>query len=930
MRWQPAEHEATPASIAKSLSKNRARSITHVLMPGPPELGRGVILSENRSVPTPFRSASHKIRIDADVLTDPATTLATFRKAWQRREATVTELAVDPEALREPERTDQAPWQAGPRFSFLREELYQLIRSNSYDARGDDFVWWPAIEAVRLGAKHGVHVAGPADVMFANGAIAFCDGGPRRPIVGLAAPILHRHEVAEAHRLTCDRTACPSGDLAVDQMAAVRHAVGPALVSAPAGSGKTRVLTSRLSHLISDRGYAASGITALAYNTRAAQELRDRLADLPELAASVRTLHAFGYRLLRQHRATSRVADEREVRNRIGQLVDVRPRRNVDVYAPFLEALAAVRNRLLSPKVVEESRDDVPGFANAFERYRAGLYADGIVDHDEQIYGAIEVLLRDPKARQAAQWSCRNLLVDEYQDLTPAQLLFVRLLAAPFYNVFAVGDTDQTIYGYAGADPSFMLDFADLFPSGSELALYPLEVNYRCPRVIVAAADCLLTHNVQRIPKRIRAADNTGVEPSALMVQTAPAAELAAAATRELQIWLDTGAEPGDIAVLARTNAILLPVQALLTQANVPVQALLGLGVLRRTGIRTALAWLRLGLAAAADLPLDRDDLAEAIKRPSRKLDRETRDLLTRRSIRFSDREGTLAHLDERYAVHVDGFFDDIDLVASKLCSGATSSETLRMIRDDIGIASTLDTLDRSRLRPDGSHTDDVDGLVAIAGAEPDPAAFEAFLHTNLRSAHKKSDRSTGSQVTLASIHKVKGLEWNHVVIYGASTGLLPHRLSEDDEEERRLFHVALTRARVQAVIVAHADRKSPFLDEMTIRSDPATLSQRHDQQGAGRESGRRGGETRMQMRTPSLPPDIRERLTERLKQWRRVTASARNVPAYIVCLDRTIEDIITLVPTDLETLAGCYGIGPTKLDEYGDDILAIVDELTP
>ena len=142
-----------------------------------------------------------------------------------------------------------------------------------------------------------------------------------------------------------------------------------------------------------------------------------------------------------------------------------------------------------------------------FDKYRDRLRADAVIDHDEQIYGAIEVLCTDVGVRRQLQSECRHLLVDEFQDLTPAQLLMLRLLAAPAYDVFGVGDDDQVIYGYAGADPKFLIDYDRYFPGAAHLQL---EVNYRCPAVIVHAATNLLGYNRVRVPKEIRAAKPAG------------------------------------------------------------------------------------------------------------------------------------------------------------------------------------------------------------------------------------------------------------------------------------------------------------------------------------------------------------------------------------------------------------------------------------
>ena len=193
--------------------------------------------------------------------------------------------------------------------------------------------------------------------------------------------------------------------------------------------------------------------------------------------------------------------DEPAVRDLVGELFEVKRQANTDTTAPFLAALSLVRLGLVSPEAAEEAYPDASGIAEGFDRFRDALAERGQVDFDEQIYRAIEILAADPVARAAAQARCRRMLVDEFQDLTPAHLLLIRLLAAPGFDCFGVGDDDQVIYGYSGATPEFLIDFATYFPGAAD---HPLEVNYRCPPAVVDAARHLLSYNHERVVKTIR------------------------------------------------------------------------------------------------------------------------------------------------------------------------------------------------------------------------------------------------------------------------------------------------------------------------------------------------------------------------------------------------------------------------------------------
>ena len=229
--------------------------------------------------------------------------------------------------------------------------------------------------------------------------------------------------------------------------------------------------------------------------------MKTRLADVGDVR--IRTLNALGLRLCGR---TSTI-EEIEVRRLIGGHITFPKRAETDPVAPWIEALGRVRLGLAHPAAVEDELPDVSDLDRVARAYRGELARRGVVDFDEQVTGAIERLLADPDFRHRMQRFARVLLVDEFQDLTPAHLLLIRLLTGPAGAVFGVGDDDQTIYGYAGATPRWLVDFRTWFP-GAEL--HSLEVNYRCPAPVVVAASNLLTRNALRVAKVIRA--GPGVE----------------------------------------------------------------------------------------------------------------------------------------------------------------------------------------------------------------------------------------------------------------------------------------------------------------------------------------------------------------------------------------------------------------------------------
>jgi hypothetical protein len=297
--------------------------------------------------------------------------------------------------------------------------------------------------------------------------------------------------------------------------------------------------------------------------------------------------------------------------------------------------------------------------------------------------------------------------------------------------------------------------------------------------------------------------------PAGVAVHRVSAGAMADRAVALLQDRLEGGTRPRDLAVLARVNSALLPVQVALTEAGVGHSAPLDAAVLGRTGVRTALAYLRLGLDTDR---IRRDDVLDTINRPARKVKSAVAPLL-KRSARFSLRqlEQVADALDPTHRERFAGYLGDLHHLEAAITEGVDTAGCLRVIRDRIGLGEAMDALDSSRTRPEGSsHGDDLDALEQLAALHPDPATFRDWLTDRLRVP------ADPEGVTLSTVHRVKGMEWDHVVVFAANAGLFPHRLSDDVEEERRVFHVAITRCRRSVDVVADTERTSAFVGELT------------------------------------------------------------------------------------------------------------------
>ena len=398
-------------------------------------------------------------------------------------------------------------------------------------------------------------------------------------------------------------------------------------------------------------------------------------------------------------------------------------RANTDPIGPYVEGLTAIRLGLTDPEDVEAGRDDVPGLAELFPAYRRQLAGRGAVDFDEQIYAAVEVLLTDGEFRRSMQRSCRHLLVDEFQDLTPAHVLLIRLLACPGLDVFGVGDDDQCIYGHAGADPAFLIDYERLFPGA---APHPLTVNYRCPVEVVDGARTLLGYNHRRVDKVIEPGPANDPTAGALRVIDHGRDEGGTAAVALVRAWLD---EPevttASIAVLARVNSLLLAPHVALHEAGVTVNSVLRPDVLERTGMRAALAYLRLatspdGMAAG--------DVIEILRRPTRGLPQWFPERLERRSRWTLSQLAALAdQVPDKEAGKVLRLADDLGVVLDVGRTGTTRT-VLEAVRDEIGLGTAMSLLDRTGGGQGSSHLDDLEGLLGVADLHPDPSGFEPWL----------------------------------------------------------------------------------------------------------------------------------------------------------------------------------------------------------
>ncbi|MGI8425211.1 MAG: ATP-dependent helicase [Actinomycetota bacterium] len=876
-----------------------------------PLLGRSLVVSPGQRFPDEWSDAPRVVVGAADAVSDSV--LDELENSYLARTSVVIELAADLD--RSATEVFEGPvWSLSPDYSFPGERLAHAVWANSIDLRGRGHPRWALEErAISLGA----HAGGPADVVLSDGRPAFCDGGPLRhmgdEVPGRPGVALINRFVLEHGSLMTLGGNQSGADLAADQRAAVTHPGGAARIIAPAGSGKTRVLTERARHLLKAWGLPANMVCLVAFNKRAAEEMVGRTRDLPGL--QVRTINSLALAIVSGTGPFGggrpvQTIDERGVRDILDNLVSFSRRMNTDPAAAWIEALSAVRMGLRSPRDVETEFDgDVDGLVGVFEQYRQVLAGRNFLDFDEQIYRAIEMLVTDPLVRSRARLACRMMLVDEFQDLTPAHLLLIRLLAGPDGAVFGVGDDDQTIYGYSDASPDWLIDYIKYFPAAGN---HNLEVNYRCPPPVVEAARVLLTHNRRRVEKTIRSSDfNKSSEPPRMSIEVTE--DPVAATMGAVLAALAAGAAPKDIAVLTRINNSLAPVQIALGAQGVAVNCAVNARFMERTGVKAALAWLRIASQPGA---LRAGDIALTVRRPPRGLSPKVIEWMGEQPS-LERLEGLAGRLSGKDQSKILTYVSDIAMLAKLAGSGPGSVSgsaigVFQALRDEVGLADAIAALDASHRRLDRSpHTDDVDILVELARLHPDPAGFEKWLREGL------ARPSDPQGVTLATVHSVKGREWDHVVVHHATQGLMPHRLSNNLEEERRVFHVAITRCRLGVTIVG-GEPPSRFLAELASPWVPPPVSEAPEIVPSGLS-------TSAAPVQPKASPGP-TKTVEALKAWRLDRSRAEARPAFTVLHDSTLEAIAASQARTLSDLAAIKGIGPAKLEAFGDEILAILE----
>jgi DNA helicase II / ATP-dependent DNA helicase PcrA len=657
------------------------------------------------------------------------------------------------------------------------------------------------------------------------------------------------------------------------QRAAVEHGRGPARVLAPAGSGKTKTLVSRVAELVS-RGEDPGSILLLAFNRKAAEQLEERLAahgiattrrlgaERGRRPAAVHcgTFNAFGYRYQREVVVARVALDTRGsgLRALMRQAMDaagaspaaLRPARDSDPVGAFLEALTKVRAGLEAPENVEvriSSVGDQPvvivPFSEVHARYTRAQAVTGCQSFDDQIYLAVVDMLADPDHRAYIEGRFDHVLVDEFQDLNGAQLALVDILSRPRRDLFVVGDDDQLIYGWRSADPRGILEFHARMPPRPWSATYTLCTNYRCSRVVVESAARLVAHNTVREDKDVRPRE--GAAEGALHFAGAPTwpARAAALCTFLRAENSRLGCAWRDLAVLCRYRSQQLAVALALDADDIPRTPALAFKLFSHPGACLLRAYIDL---VGAPHAMSGERLRGLLNRPNRYLRNAVveavaaapRPWMHLRALAAAEPEsgprplsllvegaGALAPAPRSVAY--------AGMHSSASVPALTAGELVWAVVDQFGLE---DYWDGAAHEPDGPQDEAgalqvLDALLVLAETYPDPTVYLAvwdrlladeLAHEGTADDSLAREEAEEDRVVIGTIHAAKGREYAAVAIPDYDCDVTRWEAAEI-EEERRVVYVGVTRARDSALLTVDTSRPyvHPFLRELVERPEP-------------------------------------------------------------------------------------------------------------
>ena len=594
------------------------------------------------------------------------------------------------------------------------------------------------------------------------------------------------------------------------QKEAVLHTEGALLIVAGAGAGKTKTITHRIAHLI-EEGIAPSSILAVTFTNKAADEMRDRVRTLLSGKRGgfplVATFHSLGVRLLREFHEEAGIARGFSIWDRDDSLRAVKAelkRLDTEEWTPR-QILGAISREKGGGKTLAEYREGARSrreqvVAQVWEGYEQALAREDSLDFDDLLVRTLSLLRGSPKTLALLQNRWHYIIVDEYQDTSTIQYELIKLLSGERGNLCVVGDLDQCIYTWRQAEIENLLSFERIFPNVKTVRL---EQNYRSTRTILAAANAVIEKNVKRVPKTLFSENETG-EPIVMHGALDERYEAWFVAEQAAAL-IERGTPVNQIAVLYRENAQSRVLEEALLHAGLPYRVL-GTRFFERKEVKDVLSYLR-----AALNPKGTSDLARIVAVPPRGIGKVTLEKmlagqpLGAASAKVAGFKDTLAKI--RHAVAV-----------------LPASEAVRFCIEASGIQKMYEGSaeeDRERL----GNVRELANLAAKYEHDDPPQGIERLLEEAALQSEQDEldmDKNKGG-ICLMTVHAAKGLEFDAVFVVGLEQGLFPSIRNDenrDPEEERRLFYVALTRARKYLFLTYAHERSKYGTRESTLPSD--------------------------------------------------------------------------------------------------------------
>jgi len=612
------------------------------------------------------------------------------------------------------------------------------------------------------------------------------------------------------------------------QRAAVTAGDGPVLVLAGPGSGKTRVLTHRIAWLVAERQVAPWRIMAVTFTNKAAREMRSRTEkllgeDLRDLA--IGTFHSICVRVLRREAQHISLDPHFNVFDEDDQLTVIqRALQDLKVddkrFRPqsLRTLISRAKNELIQPQDYTPRTywEEIAG--RVYQRYQEFMQANNALDFDDLLMQAVLLFRQVADVRERYQERYQHILVDEFQDTNSAQYELVRLLSGHWHNVFVVGDEDQSIYRWRGADYRNVLRFRQDFPAAK---VFLLERNYRSTQIILDAANAVIAHNLHRIPKKLHTDRQTG--PRITVYEAYNESDEASYVVGQIQRLTEMeGLSPGGCAVMYRTNAQSRALEDAFVAAGMPYRLVGATRFYERREIKDLLAYLRLIYNPNDDL-----SLARIVNIPPREIGDQTLAKLAAwaRELGVSQvtalrrlRDGENSPFVAQAHMALLRFLDLLDgwiAIRRQL----TPAQLLDRVLDGSGYVNYV----RDGTEEGEDRWANIQELRNVAAqyndftpgpGDDEPDALGTFLQEIALVSDVDALTEEANAPTLLTLHMAKGLEFAAVFITGLEEGLLPHSRSLDDpdemEEERRLFYVGITRAK-EHLFLTHAFRRRAY-----------------------------------------------------------------------------------------------------------------------